>query len=236
MSPDQDILGPAITERAVARPLIQAAVTHFREARRATIQVMADLRRLQDGQVHALYGYTNFAKWAEDTFEGLAAGNVRQLCRAGAVALELDRRGLIDLNNPKGVGTTGLRALSVVAGTYGDDKMAEVFVTALNTIEPGVWVSGTNVEAAMQLLTPPAQVDQAVLDEQSQAEAEYEEDTAEEQTEYSATVTELMNRIQDLSWDLPDSTDDLEDATHQLKRQIAQETAEGDQTWIEGTR
>ncbi len=236
MSPDQDILGPAITERAVARPLIQAAVTHFREARRATIQVMADLRRLQDGQVHALYGYTNFAKWAEDTFEGLAAGNVRQLCRAGAVALELDRRGLIDLNNPKGVGTTGLRGLSVIAGTYGDDKMAEVFLTARNMIEPGEWVSGTNVDAAMRLLMPPAQVEQAVLDEQSQAEAEYEEDEEEEQTEYSARVNELMDRIRDLSWDLPGSTDDLVHATVQLKRQIAQETAEGDQTWIEGTR
>ena len=236
MSHSQDILGPAITERAIARTLIQAAVTHFREARRATIQVMADLRRLQDGQVHSLYGYTNFAKWAEDTFEGLAAGNVRQLCRAGAVALELDKRGLIDLNNPKGVGTTGLRGLSVIAGTYGDDKMAEVFLTARNMIEPGEWVSGTNVDAAMRLLMPPAQVEQAVLDEQSQAEAEYEEDEEEEQTEYSARVNELMDRIRDLSWDLPGSTDDLEDATHQLKRQIAQEMTEGDQTWIDGTR
>lgn len=236
MSQDQDILGPAIESKSVARPLIQNAIEHYRTARRATIQVMADLRRLQDGQVHTLYGYTNFAKWAEDTFDGLAVGNVRQLCRAGSIALELDKRRLIDLRDPKGVGTTGLRALSVAAGTYGNDKMAEVFTTAKGMVEPGESISGVTVEAAMRLLMPPAQVDQAVLDEQSQTEAEYEHDNEEYETEYSDKVRELMNRVRDLSWELPESANELIEATNQLKAQLFNESADADQTWIEGTR
>ena len=234
MSHDQEILGPQLTTRAEARPLIDTAVKHFSTARRATIQVMADLRRLQDGQVHLLYGYKNFAQWAGDTFEGLNTSSVRQLCRAGAVALELDRRKLIDLHNPKGVGTTGLRELSTVAGTYGNDKMAEVFITARDLLDNDRFVSGVAVEAAMRLLMPPAEP----MPEPSR-EAMEKTDIGEDdepETEYSDKVNELMDRIRDLSWDLPESANELQEATMQLKAQLRNENTDTDQTWSEGAR
>jgi hypothetical protein len=231
-----EVLPPAIKDRTEADKLIKVAVDHFRTARKATIQTMADLRRLQNADVHLLYGYKNFAKWAEDRFEGLAANNVRQLCRAGAVALELDRRKLIDLENPKGVGTTALRDLSTISGTYGDDKMAEVFVTARGLLEGKSEVSNVTVEAAMKLLMPPAQLEPMNPDGPTERDLqnEYEED--EPETEYSEKVTELIDHIRDLSYDLPDSLADMATATKQLANQLQSERNDDDQTWIEGTR
>jgi hypothetical protein len=193
---------------------------------------MADLRKLQDGQVHVLYGYKNFAKWAEDTFEGLSAGNVRQLCRAGAVVLELQERGLIDVDRPEGVGTTGLRELSVVASTYGQDKMVEIFTTAKG-MAGDKEVSATNVEAALRLLMPPAAETLPEAEDLTQYEPEDDDDP---DTEYSAKIQELMDRIRDLSWELPGSADEMKDALEQLDKEQAGETIADDQTWIEGTR
>lgn len=236
MSSEQEILGPALQSQDEAGPLIAAAIEHFREARKATIQTMADLRRLQDGQVHILYGYKNFAKWAEDTFEGLSGGSVRQLTRAGAVALELDRRGLIDLDNPRGVGTTGLRELSIVSNTYGDDKMAEVYTTAHAMLQGKDEVSGTTVQAAMVKLMPPAasQLPAHTEKEIDQIAEEYSED--EPQTEHSAKVTELIDHIRDLSYDLPESLAEMNHAAEQLANELAAEKVNADQTWIEGSR
>lgn len=234
MSRGQEILGPPLGSREQAEPLIRDAIIHFREAKRATIQVMADLRRLQDGQVHVLYGYANFSKWAEDNFQGLAAGNVRQLCRAGAIALELDRRGLIDLRDPKGVGTTGLRELSTVAGTYGDDKMAEVFVTAKGMIDANAEVSGTTVESAMRILMPPAEpVDVPVVDYTDAQELEGDEDE-----QYSPKVNELLDRIRDLSWEIPDDEpmSELIQTILQLKRELKGKVSDADQDWLDSSR
>jgi hypothetical protein len=238
MSHGQEILGPPLGSREQAEPLIRDAIIHFREAKRATIQVMADLRRLQDGQVHVLYGYANFSKWAEDNFQGLAAGNVRQLCRAGAIALELDRRGLIDLRNPQGVGTTGLRELSTVAGTYGDNKMAEVFVTAKGMIEPDAEVSGTTVESAMRLLMPPADMDvvEKTDDLTKSTDAEELEDSDDE--EYPPKVNELLDRIRDLSWEIPDDEpmSELIQTILQLKRELKGKVSDADQEWLDSSR
>ena len=235
---DQEILGPPIPSREKAKPLITAARQHFNTARRATIQVMADLRRLQDGQVHILYGEKNFSTWASQTFPGLAPGNVRQLCRAGAVALELDRRGLISLQDPQGVGTTGLRELSTIAGTYGDDKMAEIFTVAKGMVEPGEWVSGTNVEAAVRLLMPPAATVQDSPTEHGVPGPGPEEndDYNEPQTEGSAKEQELIEHIRDLSYDLPESLSELAATVEQLANECKGEPVEKDQIWIEGTR
>ena len=236
MSQDQEILGPAILSRAEARPLITEAVKHFRTARRATIQVMADLRKLQDGQVHILHGEKNFSTWAASTFPGLAPGNVRQLCRAGGIALELERRGLIDLNDPQGIGTTGLRELSVAASTYGNDKMAEIFKTARDMIEPGAWVSGTNVEAAMRLLMPPAAVQDAFTEHGSDPGPGPEELEDEPQTEASAKEQEIIEHIRDLSYDLPESLSEISHAVEQLVNERAASSVNKDQQWIEGSR
>jgi hypothetical protein len=234
MSPDQEILPPAITDRDVAEKLIKVANSHFREARRATILVMADLRRLQDGQVHILYGYSNFAKWAEWYLPGLKAGNVRQLTRAGAVALELDKRNLIDLENPKGVGTTGLRELSVIGSTYGDDKMAEVFVTARAMLTDTSEVTNETVQAAMRVLMPPPKL--AAIEKIEEGEREVEAEDDEPETEYSAKVTELIDQIRDLSYDLPETLQDVILASEALARQLASEKVHKDQQWIEGTQ
>ena len=231
MAKQIEILDRAYANKKEARPAIQQATKHFREARRATIQVMADMRILQGKDVHVLYGYKNFSLWAEATFEGLAAGNVRQLTRAGAIALELDARGLIDLKDPKGVGTTGLRELSTVANEFGDDKMVEVFKTARDMLEPGKEVSATTVQAAMRLLMPPAREEEPV-----ESEVESEEKDQDLEPLYSPKVSELIGHIQDLSWDLPETADEIRDATEQLKRELTEADTNQDQTWIESAR
>lgn len=231
----QEILDVELS-KSDARKLIQQALAHYRTAKRATIQVMADLRRLQNGEVHLKYGEPNFSLWAERTFDGLAAGNVRQLTRAGAVALELEARGLIDLNKPEGsVGTTGLRELSVVANDFGDDKMAEVFVTARESVEDGKEVSASAVKAALHLLMPPAKEIIATPPALKDDDEEDEDDGYEEE-KLPQKVRELISHIQDLSWDLPESADELEHATAQLKAELAGTDTSNDDTWIASKR
>jgi hypothetical protein len=232
MTTNIEILDRAYANRQEARPAIQQATKHYREARRATIQIMADMRILQGRDVHVLYGYKNFSLWAEATFEGLAAGNVRQLTRAGAIALELNARGLIDLKDPKGIGTTGLRELSTVANEFGDDKMIEVFKTARDMLESGKEVSSTTVQAAMRLLMPPAKEEEPT---ESEVESEEENDQGLEPL-YSPKVSELIGHIQDLSWDLPETADEIKDAAEQLKRELAGADINQDQIWIESAR
>jgi hypothetical protein len=236
MSTNPEILPPVIRDQGEADRLIKIAVEHFRAARKATIQTMADLRRLQDADVHVLYGYKNFAKWAEDRFEGLAANNVRQLCRAGAVALELDRRKLIDLENPKGVGTTALRELATISGSFGNNKMAEVFVTARGMLQGKTEVSNVTVEAAMKLLMPPAEPVDYLNDQETSLEQPFPDEPEDPETEYSAKVAELIDHIRDLSYDLPESLAELNETSEQLANQLSAEKSDKDQTWIEGSR
>lgn len=235
MSPRQEILEAQMT-RQDARKLINQAVGHYRTAKRATIQVMADLRRLQDGGVHLLYGEQNFSVWAEKTFDGLAAGNVRQLMRAGAVALELDRRKLIDLNKPEGyVGTTGLRELSVIANDFGDDKMAEIFKEARESVEDGKEVSGTAVKAAMFRLMPPAKPELAIP-EALDPEDDDDDDGYDDDDNTPTKVRELIDRIRDLSYDLPESLSELEHTSAQLKAELAGVDTSTDEKWIASSR
>ena len=231
-----EVIPPAIKDRTEADRLIKVAVDHFRTARKATIQTMADLRRLQDADVHILYGYKNFAKWAEDRFEGLAAGNVRQLCRSGAVALELDRRKLIDLENPKGVGTTALRELATISGQFGDDKMAEIFATARGMLEGKAEISNVTVEAAMRLLMPPAELEPVGVEPDLEAELEADPYDAEPQTEKATKEQELIEHIRDLSYDLPESLAEMQGAVEQLTNEMRSHDISKDQTWIEGAR
>lgn len=235
MSPQGEVLEPAIGSKSEARKMIQQAVAHFRTAKRATIQVMADLRRLQDGEVHLLYGERNFAVWAEHTFDGLAAGNVKQLTRAGAIALELDRRGLIDLNKPEGVGTTALRELSVLANDYGNDRMAEIYKTASEMVEDGREVSATTIKAAIQLLMPPVKTELEVPDALP-AEDDEEDEDEDENEKLPEKVRELVERIRDLSWDLPESADELGEVNEQLKNELAGKDTSGDEKWIASKR
>ena len=231
-----EVLPAPIQSRSEAQPLVRQAIKHFREARRATIQVMADLRRLQDGEVHRLYGHTNFASWAEQTFDGLSAGNVKQLVRAGAVALELERRGLIDLDKPEGIGTTALRALSALDKELGTEQMVNIARKAFEIVEDGREVSATTVNAAMALLLPspePILELPAALAEPDEDEEEEEED---EDEKLPAKVRELIERIRDLSWELPRAADELAEVTEQLKAELAGADAGKDEKWIASKR
>lgn len=233
----QEILDAAITSRSEARRYIDQALRHYRLARRATIQVMADLRRLQDGGVHLLYGEQNFSLWAEKTFDGLAAGNVRQLTRAGGIALELDKRGLIDLEKPEGyVGTTGLRELSVIANDFDDDKMAEIFVMARESVEEGKEVSGTAVKAALHRLMPPTNPELVTPPALRMDEPEDDEPYGEYDDGVSEKERELIDRIRDLAFELPESREELEQAVKALKREQDKASAKDDEKWIASKR
>lgn len=147
-----EIVEPLFQKPSEARPFVNQAIKHFKEAKRATIQVMADLCLLHDRGAHVVYGEPRFAVWAANTFDGLGVSNVENLIHAGRVVQELDRAGRIDLSTPEGVGTTALRALSPVLTKHGADKMLEVFDTAKEKLEPGRDMSGSRVLGAQELL------------------------------------------------------------------------------------
>lgn len=240
MSQQVEVLSEQYSSRSAALPVVRQAQKHYREAKRATIQVMADLRRLQDGGVHLLYGEKNFATWAEATFEGLSAGNVKQLTRAGEVALELQRHKRLDLSNPKGVGTTGLRELSVIANEYGVEKMIEVFDTAKGMLDDGREVSSTTVKAAMHLLMPPPEprvdVPDALADEDDDDESD--DDSPVIHTE----LQERISHIQDLLWDVAETNEGQEAYTEameemqRLGRVLRGEATPEDDEWLSSGR
>ena len=228
-----EILEQAYTSRAEARADVNRAVRHYREAKRATIQVMADLRKLQDGGVHLVYGYKNFAAWAEDTFDGLYGSSVKQLTRCGAVAIDLEKAGRLDLDKPTGVGTTGLRELSVISNEYGVEKMVEVFDTAKGMLEDERDVSETTVKAAMRLLMPPAPADLDIPEAlEAGGDGEDEEDLAGEQDGLSEAMRERIERVRDLSWDLPQSSQELLYEMKMLEREKNGEPVPEDEEWL----
>lgn len=236
MNKDIEVLDPAFTTRTEAAPLVKQAQRHFQEARRATIQVMADLRQLQDRGVHLLYGEPNFSTWAENTFEGLSAGSVKQLIRAGGVALTLDKYGRIDLKRPQGIGTTGLRSLSVIANDFGNAKMLEVFDTAKGMVEDGKEISDTTIKAAMSLLMPPAPVDLEV----PPALSDGEEETEAEEPVVRSELEERISHIQDLLWDVGDGDTnaytEAMDEMARLGRVLKGEATPEDEAWLSSGR
>lgn len=231
------ILEPQYTTRAEAAPVVKRALRNYGQAKRTTLQVMADLRTLQDRGAHILYGEQNFATWVEQTFDGLNASNVKQLTRSGGVLLELDKRKLIDIYGvkakPAPVGVRGLRALSVVANTYGDDKMAEVFVTALGMVEDRD-VSERTVQAAMQLLMPAAATDLEVPEALEVGEGgESEEELTEPIDDgLPAATKERVQHIQDLSWDLPETAGELALEAVALEKELRGEELTEDERWL----
>lgn len=239
-TPLMDILPPTYKSRSEAAPVLNRALKNFRTAKWTTLQVMADLRTLQDRGAHILYGEPNFAIWVSETFDGLQASNVRQLTRAGGVALELQSRRLIDISKIDGapVGTTGLRELSVIANTFGEDKMAEVFVTAIG-IAGDRDVSDKTVKAAMRLLMPPAATDLEIpeaLDIDPDGETEDDLSEEDENDEMPKSMRERIDLIRDLTWDLPDTADALEQAVAAFQRELKGQPLEGDEKWLESGR
>jgi hypothetical protein len=240
MSQQVEVLSEQYSSKSAALPVVRQAQKHYREAKRATIQVMADLRRLQDGGVHLLYGERNFAQWAERTFEGLSAGNVKQLTRAGEIALELERHKRLDLKAPSGVGTTGLRELSVISNEYGVEKMIEVFDTAKGMLEDGQDVSSTTVKAAMHLLMPPPE---PRVEEPDALPGADDDEGSEDDVDGPVTRSELEERvshIQDLLWDVgtgdKSAYSEAMDEMVRLGRVLKDEATPEDEAWLNSSR
>jgi hypothetical protein len=151
-----EVLGPALS-KSEARPLLNTARRHYRTASRSLVQFCADLRRLQDGGAHVLYGFDNFGRFAEIEFDGLSAASAKQLSRQGHAALELAAAGRISLDGlgrdlP---GTTGLRALASVLNQHGPEVMLNVYDAAA-AARPGRPVVADAVHDAMRALVRPA--------------------------------------------------------------------------------
>lgn len=227
-----DVLEPQLTDKQAAI-LTRRALKHFHDAKRATIQVMADLRRLQNGGVHLLNGEKNFFRWAEDTFDGMSAGNAKQLARAGAVAIELEDAGRIDLNKPAGIGTTALRALSVIANDEGSERMVEVYDTARRLAAPDRDLNEGHIEAATRLLLPGDEPAAVEHDEHDEPSLDHDEDEDEGESELRAKVAE----VQDVLWELgePDwSRAQFEDYCREVEDGIRQIKALWERAQIPG--
>jgi hypothetical protein len=233
MADKPEILDPRYRTRAEAAPVVNRAVKHYRGMTQNAIRVMADLRTLQDRGVHLLYGENNFATWAVQTFDGMGASNVKQLTRAGGVALTLAKYKRLNLDKPEGVGVTGLRELSIVANAFGDEKMIEVFDTAAGMGEQDV--SDKTVKAAMQLLMPPAAADleipEAVIDHE-ETEDDLTGDDGYDEDKYPPAIRERISRIQDLSWDLPESADEIALESAGLVKELAEGRPPDDSEWL----
>lgn len=226
-----EVLDPQYTSRDEVEPTLTRALRNFHTAKRTTLQVMVDLSTMQDRGAHIVFGATNFATWVEETFDGLGASNVKQLTRAGAVAIELQRRGLIDVDAGAPVGTRALRELSVVSNTFGDDKMAEVYVTARGMVT-GKDVSERTVKAALQLLMPPAPTDLSIPEAlDAGPDGEDEDDLREEEDGLTGAMQERLDRIRDLTYDLPDAWTEVNNEVQALGREIRGETVE-DEEWL----
>jgi hypothetical protein len=155
MTTQTEVLGPALS-RSEARPLLNQARRHYTTATRSLIQFAADLRRLQDGGAHLLYGFDNFGTFAEHEFEGLSSASARQLTRQGHAALELEAAGRISLEG-RGrdlPGTTGLRALASVLNQHDTATMLAVYDRAAAE-RPGRPVVAQSVHDAMRALVRP---------------------------------------------------------------------------------
>jgi hypothetical protein len=197
---------------------------------------MAELRLLQNGGVHLLHGESDFKRWAERTFDGI--GGVWQLTRCGEVLLQLEQAGRIDLANPKGVGTSGLRELSNVLNSYGVKRMVEVYDNARRVqdmTEPDADVLQRHVESALTLLLPPPTVSlnepPALLDE---------EETTDEEI-ITSVLVERVHRIHDLLFEISeddDKTTAYTEAMAEMRRlgaELKGETTD-DEEWIDSSR
>lgn len=181
------------------RELISSARRHWNGAQGHMVQFAAELRQLQVGKAHLIHGASNFAVWAEEEFDGLSAANVKQIVRAGGVAIALERCGRIDLKAPV-IGTTGLRALSVVQTKFGEPKMVEVFDVAV-TLRPGRVVTGPDVTRACHLLIPPTSPDLGDDDDYDIPNPPQPTDESDEpvvEDERADIIYELQDRIWEL--------------------------------------
>jgi hypothetical protein len=156
MTTQTEVLEPRLA-RAEARPIIQSAQRHWRTARRATLLLCTELRRLQEGQAHITYGYKNFGQFAvEHITPELTEAVVQKFSWQGAPLLALERHGRLTLGdrNSLPVGTTGAQALATILSKQGEQAMLDVFDLAV-TLKPGAPLSDVTVQRAKRELLGP---------------------------------------------------------------------------------
>jgi hypothetical protein len=200
-----EILEPQWQSKEQAAVVFNRAQKHWTTGQAAMIQIMADLRILQDGGIHLLYGERNFATWAEQAFDGLSATNVKQLTRCGGVALELQRHGRLNLEKPVGVNGRGLRELSTVLKTFGLDVMLRAFDAARTASDRDV--NDDRVRAVMQLLiqSPATELEIPAALPGADDEEEEEDDDPWSET-INDELQETIEKIRDYLYEL--ETDD----------------------------
>ena len=151
-----EVLEPRLA-KSEALPLIRSAQRHWRTARRATLLLCAELRKLQDGEAHRLYGYANFGQFCvEKIAPELTEGQATKFSWQGAPLLVLERHERLSLNDRAElpVGTTGAQALSTILRKQGEEAMLEAFDVA-RSLKPGRPLSDVTVARARRELSPP---------------------------------------------------------------------------------
>jgi hypothetical protein len=149
-----EVLGPRLS-KAEARPLIQSCKRHWRAAHRGTLLACAEMRKLQEGEAHLEYGYSNFAHFCvTEVTPELTEGQAKKFSWRGAPLLALERHGRLSLAERATlpVGTTGAQALASILNQQGEEKMLEVYDLA-RSLKPGP-VSDVTVKRAARELLP----------------------------------------------------------------------------------
>jgi hypothetical protein len=184
------------------------------------MQFAAELRRLQDAQVHVARGYTNFGHYLEDTFEGLSYINGMQIARQGKVLLVLEARERIDLKDPKSLpGTSGVRDLCVILNKYDEETMLKVYDRAA---EHGKVISRTVQAAIMEhvdQIAPPPQLELTTSTEKDDVE-----DDDDGYNEEHADLIDKLGTLEDYLGDVRDAL--LADKRGKAKRILGEITEE----------
>jgi hypothetical protein len=238
MTNHPEILDPQFTSKEEARPLVRQAQQHFKDAKRTTIQTMADLAALQDRGAHLLYGESSFVVWAVQTFDGIGESSVKQLCRTGRVALQLGKSDRLDLSRPTGIGTRALRELASVEGDFGTAKMIETYDTAKTLLDGDRDMSEVTVKAALRLLVSGRTEQEKVELEVPEALISEDDDEYDENdpTPADTIAFELTATLSDLSFDLPDTKTEMMATLDTLKQHLEGESTDNDQKWIDSSR
>ena len=126
-----EVLETSLT-RSEALTIERAAKKHLDAFSRGGFALAVDLRRLQDGGAHLLYGYPHFGEYIEAKFAGrISSGNAKQLSITGRVLLTLiDARKLTLAHAHTTLGTTGARALAGLQGKHGTPTMLAIYEKA----------------------------------------------------------------------------------------------------------
>jgi hypothetical protein len=150
-----EVLDPPLC-KSDARAILNRGRRHYRNFTRNAIQFSADLRKLQDGGAHLLYGFQSFGAFAQHEFAGLSADSAKQLSRVGAAALALEAAGRISLDGHGRSlpGTTGLRALATVLHQHGAEAMLATYDRAIALQPDRPLVAESVKRATGELIAP----------------------------------------------------------------------------------